>query len=75
MILQKYSQATIYPGPRGRIKLTFIHRREIPGYHNSEVQGISAQENAVLYADSIGRHADFISSLYHSHPGEARKET
>lgn len=76
MILQKYCRATVYPVPRGRIKLTFIHRREIPGYHNSEVRGASARESIVLYAESAGRHADFISSLYHPYlDDEARKET
>lgn len=29
----------------------------------------------MLYAKSAGRHADFISPLYHPHLGEARKET
>lgn len=39
MILRKYSRSRVsIPVPRGRIKLTFIHRREIPGYHNSEVR-------------------------------------
>jgi len=28
----------------------------------------------ILYAESAGRHADFISSLYHPHLDEARKE-
>lgn len=47
MILRKYSQTTVYPVPRGRIKLTFIHRREIPGYHNSEVRETSARKSIV----------------------------
>lgn len=47
MILRKYSQATVYSVPRGRIKLTFIHRREIPGYHNSEVRETSARKSIV----------------------------
>ena len=59
--------------PRGRIKLTFIHRREIPDYHNSEVRGMG-EYSIILYAEFAGRHADFISSLYHPHLDEARKE-
>lgn len=74
MILRKYSRATVvYPVPRGRIKLTFIHRREIPGYHNSEVRG-TVEYSIILYTESAGRHADFISSLYHPHLDEATKE-